>query len=428
MRVAILTAGSRGDVEPYVALGRGLRDAGFTVRLATHAGFRDLAESRGLEFAEVVHPSDALIADPRWTALQHAGDTAGRFVRRSAQVVKMIQPLLAGMLDDHWAACQGADVVISSIAGFGGPEQAAALRVPHCWALVQPMTPTREYSHFMAPDRPSLPGWLNFRTHVTAERMHWRIFRAAVNRWLAANLGVGPVPKPAPGGLFGVGAGFIVYGISPTVVPRPSDWPPNVAQVGYWFLDSPPDTDLSPDLGEFLDAGPPPVFVHAARIGVTPRADFLAMVLRTLRRLGLRGLVSGSPPAEPLPDSVLAVPPVPFELLFPRVAAVVHHGGAGTTAMSLRAGTPSFGLPGFFDQPFWSARVAALGAGPRPVPARRVTEARLESALGQLVSDASIREQAADLGRRIRRERGVAGTVAHLRAVFPTTRDGANAA
>ena len=328
----------------------------------------------------------------------------------------MSQPLFAGMLDDYWSACQGADAVISSISGFGGPQQAAALRVPHCWALVQPMSPTRERSHFLAPGPRHLPGWLNVRTHVIAERVHWRLFRRAVDGWLAANLGAGSVPRPAPGGLFGSGAGSIVYGISPSVVPRPSDWPPSIGQFGHWFLDA-PDATLPPELEDFLEAGPPPVFVHADRIGVTPRGDFIAMILRVLHRLGLRGLISGAS-AEPLADSILAMPPVPFDRLFPRVAAVVHHGGAGTTAMSLRAGTPSFGVPGFFDQPFWSARVAALGAGPRPMPARRLTEARLESAIAQLVGDPSIRARAAELGRRIRRERGVDESVVHLRAVL----------
>ena len=422
MRVTILTAGSRGDIQPYVALGAGLRHAGFTVRLATHVGFRDLVESQDLEFAKVAHPSDVLTSDPRWEALQNAGDTAGRFVRRSARVVRMIQPLLTAMLDDYWAACQGADAVMSSVAGIGGPQQAAALHVPHCWALVQPMSPTAEYPHFMAPAPRRLPRWFNFRTHVIAERVHWRLFRAAVNRWLAANLGAGSVPKPAPGGLFGSGAGSIVYGISPSVVPRPSDWPPNIAQFGHWFLDSPPDATLPAELEDFLDAGAPPVIVHADRIGVTPREDFVEMAVRVLRRLGLRGLVSG-PEAGALPDSALYVPPVPFDRLFPRVAGVVHHGGVGTTATSLRAGIPSFGVPGFFDQQFWTSRVAALGAGPRPVAARRMTEARFEAAIAQLVGDASIRERAAELGRRIRCERGVDEAVVHLRTVLAGASD-----
>src|SRR5205823_14594835 len=131
----------------------------------------------------------------------------------------------------------------------------------------------------------------------------------------------------------------VVYGISPSVVPRPSDWPRNIAQFGNWFLESPSDAALPPEVAEFLDAGPPPVFVHGDRIGVTPRGDFLTMVLRALSRLSLRGLLSGPPPPERLPDSVLHVPPVPFDRLFPRVAGVVHHGGAGTTATGLQAGT-----------------------------------------------------------------------------------------
>jgi sterol 3beta-glucosyltransferase len=417
MRVAILTAGSLGDVQPYVALGAGLRDAGFSVRLATHVGFRELAEAHGLEFAAVTHPVSALTADPRWEALQHAGDTAARFVGRTVRLSRMLQPLLVKMLDDHWAACQGADAVLSSVSAFAGPQQAAALGVPHCWALVQPMSPTAAYPHFMAPNALRLPGRLNFETHVLAERVHHRLFGRAADRWAATTPGAA-VRRPARGALFGSGAGPVLYGISHALLPAPADWPPNITQSGHWFLDAPADAPLPAQLSAFLDAGPPPVFVHAARIG-SRRSDFRSTVQDVLRRLGLRAVLSGGQPdAPPMTDSILDVPPVPFDRLFPRVAAVVHHGGAGTTATALRAGTPSLGVPGFFDQPFWSARVAALGAGPRPLPARRVTAERLESALAALVQSPSMRERAADVARRISSERGVDEAVAHLQAML----------
>ena len=415
MRIAILTAGSRGDVQPYVALGRGLSDAGFTVRVATHAGFRQLVEAQGLEYAHVVQPSDVLTADPRWQDLQGAGDTAGRFVRRCARVVKIAQPLLLGMLDDFWAACERSDAVIGSIAAFGSPQLAAALGVPHCWGLFQPMTPTTDYAHFMAPE---VPPRLNFRTHVIAEHVHWRLFRRPLERWLATNLGVRAPRRPGPGGLFGSGGGAIVYGMSPTLVPRPRDYPGNVAQFGSWFLDAAPESALQPELEEFLDSGPAPLFVHVDRIAMTPRERLLELVVRSLGRLGLRGLVSGATRIEPLSESVLAVPAVPFDRLLPRVAAVVHHGGAGTTATALRARRPSLGLPGFFDQLFWSKRIASLGAGPPPVAARRLTEARLEAALARLVDDRTFAERAATVGRRIARERGVDETVAHVSALL----------
>ena len=417
MKLAILTAGSRGDVQPYISLGRGLRDAGVDVRLATHVGFRELVERHGLEFAEVAHPSELLTADPAWEALQRTGDTAPRYVRRVAGVMRMIQPLLATMLDDFWAACQGADAVVGSMSAIGAPQQAVALGVPHCWALVQPMSPTSEYPHFLTPGHLHVPRRLNFRTHVVAERVRWRLFRSAEDRWTAANLGGMPTPKPKPGALFGGGGGPVVYGMSPTLVPPPSDWPPNIAQFGHWFLDALPGEALPADVEDFLAAGPAPVFVHAAQIGVAPPEKFVGMVVQALQRLGARGVVSGVEPGV-LPESMLALPPVPFDVLFPCVAAVVHHGGAGTTATAVRAGVPSFGVPGSFDQAFWSARVAALGAGPPPVPARRMTEARLEAALRQLLRDPSNRERAAFLGGRLRRERGVEHAAEHLARLF----------
>lgn len=417
MRIAILTAGSLGDVRPYVALGAGLRDAGYAVRLATHPSFRELTVAHGLEFAPVEHPAATLTQDPRWTALQHEADTPGRFVQRMLRVSKQLRPVLDRMLADHWAACQGADAVVSSVSAFAGPQQAAALGVPHCWALLQPMSATTAYPYFMAPAGLHLSGRLNRESHLLAERVHHALFGGAVRRW-SATAGASKPARPARGRLFGAGAGPVLYGISPTLLAAPPDWPPNITQVGHWFLDGPAGA-LPPHVDAFLAAGTPPVFVHGARIGSRRGADSLATIRAVLRRLGLRSLLSGPPPEPPaMTDVELAVPPLPFGLLFPRVRAVIHHGGVGTTTTSLRAGVPSLGLPGFFDQPFWSARVAALGAGPRPVPARRLTAARLEPAVRELVGNASFRARADEAGRSIRAERGIEDAVAHLRTVL----------
>jgi UDP:flavonoid glycosyltransferase YjiC (YdhE family) len=138
------------------------------------------------------------------------------------------------------------------------------------------------------------------------------------------------------------------------------------------------------------------------------------LVLEALARAKQRAILlsgwGGLQPAS-LPDSVYMVESIPFSWLFPRVAAVVHHGGAGTTSAGLRAGVPSVIVPFFGDQPFWGQRVAALGAGPEPIPRRKLTAERLAQAIQQAVADQTVRQRAADLGSQIQAEDGIACAV-----------------
>jgi UDP:flavonoid glycosyltransferase YjiC (YdhE family) len=417
MRISLLTAGSRGDVQPLVALGRGLRSAGHTVRLAAHEGFRELVTEHGLEFADVAHPSQAITSDPAWQRWQRSGDDVVRYMAGFARVARLARPALQAMLDDFWTACRGADAVVSSPSGVGSLVMADALGVPHAWALFQPMSRTRHAPHFMTPGRLRLGPRATAATHLLAEQVYWRLFRSVVDDWARRNLGRPRSSGPDPRAFAGSAPLQVLYGISPRVVPRPPDWTGAVSLCGYWFLDPVADWRPPPDLVDFLDRGPPPVYCHLAGINVTPRERLVDLVLEALRRSRQRGLLgTGGAGTDlgPLPATAAEVGSIPHSWLFGRVAAVVHHGGAGTTASALRAGVPSLGVPGFFDQPFWSRRVAALGAGPAPLPPRALTAERLAAAVHRMTADAAMRDRARRLGDGIRGERGVEVGVARL--------------
>ena len=165
----------------------------------------------------------------------------------------------------------------------------------------------------------------------------------------------------------------ILYGYSPAVIPPPADWGADIHVTGYWFLD--PAEDWTPDaaLTDFLAAGPPPVYVGFGSMSSRNPEATANLILDALARTGQRGIIHagwGGLQRTDLPASVMMVDGVPFAWLFPRVAAVVHHGGAGTTSAGLRAGVPSVVVPFFGDQPFWAQRVADLGVGPAPIPRR----------------------------------------------------------
>jgi UDP:flavonoid glycosyltransferase YjiC (YdhE family) len=201
-----------------------------------------------------------------------------------------------------------------------------------------------------------------------------------------------------------------IYGFSPSVVPRPANWGPAIQIAGYWFLDESQDYEPPAALLSFLDAGPPPVYVGFGSMVDHERETMTRLVAEAVGLAGQRAiLLSGWSElgAANLPDFIFQVASVPHDWLFPRVAAVVHHGGAGTTAAGLRAGKPTVVVPFFADQAFWAWRVHQLSAGPKWIPRKRLTAGKLAAAIRRAVNDAAIRERASDLGERIRAEDGM---------------------
>jgi sterol 3beta-glucosyltransferase len=206
------------------------------------------------------------------------------------------------------------------------------------------------------------------------------------------------------------------HAYSQYVLPRPEDWPPNVHVTGYWFLDTDAGWTPPADLVEFLAAGEPPVYVGFGSMSDRNPEKNAGIVLEALAETGQRGVLHagwGGLQAENIPDTVFAVEDIPHDWLFPRMAAVVHHGGAGTTAAGLRAGVPNITVPFFADQPFWGKCINRLGVGPPPIARDQLTPSRLANAIRQAVSDQEMQQRAGVLGEKIRGEDGV-GTAVEL--------------
>ncbi|MBP8950704.1 MAG: glycosyltransferase family 1 protein, partial [Candidatus Promineofilum sp.] len=255
----------------------------------------------------------------------------------------------------------------------------------------------------------------NRLSHRLVRQVMWQGSRAADNVARQQVLDLPAAPLTGPFGSALLRQLPVLYGFSPAVVPRPADWDANIHVTGYWFLDSAAGWTPPPALAEFLDDGPPPVYVGFGSMASRQPEETADLVLRALAETGQRAVMLlgwAGLRADRLPASVIMVESVPHAWLFPRVAAVVHHGGAGTTAAGLRAGAPSVLIPFFGDQAFWAARVQALGVGPTPISRRELTAARLATAIHQAVTDEALRRRAADLGATIRAEDGVGHAVA----------------
>jgi sterol 3beta-glucosyltransferase len=389
VRITIIAIGSRGDVQPYVALGAGLRRAGHDVRLATHPAFAKLVRGQGLGFAPV---AEGELSRGRETDAGRAWlKGAGRVLPAWVGMLKDGASVAERRLANCWAATEGADAIITSILGT---------------LLALQMARERDLPLLRAYYAP--PGRM---AHASVRQAVWLCSRPWVNRARRAALDLPPLPLKEPFGDLDRERVPLLYGYSPAVAPAP----PTGEVTGYWLLDTPPDWTPPAALSDFLAAGDPPVLVSFGAMADPHPERTTALLLEALSRAGRRGILIRGPHLAPdaaLGSQVLAIDSAQFDWLFPRLAAAVHHGGAGTTAYALRAGVPSVAVPAMADQPFWAERIHLLGVGPAPIPRNRLTAGGLADAIRVAATDPGIRARAAALAERIAGEDGVGVAVA----------------
>ncbi|WP_435011750.1 glycosyltransferase [Tundrisphaera lichenicola] len=415
MNLFLLTIGTRGDVQPFVALGRALQRLGHEVTVCTSSGFGRFVEEHGLRYAHLNNDIlDLVDSEAGRKAMGGAGPLDS--LRWIVEAARLFKPIFRRALAEEWEAARGAEAIIYHPQAVGGYHIAEALGIPGIMADPLPTwVPTAAFPNLVLPDL-KLGGWYNRLTYRMMPVLTRAMYGSVVTRWRREVLGLGRRPlfadeltrpdgQPMP----------ILLGFSPSVVPRPPDWPANVEVTGYWILDEEADWEPPSGLREFLDAGPPPVFVGFGSMAGRDPARTTRIVLEALNRAGQRGVIAtgwGGLGPDDAPADVFVVDSVPYDWLFPRVAAVVHHGGAGTTAAGLRAGRPSILCPFVADQPFWGRRVASLGAGPPPIPQSRLNAIDLAAAIRVAITDDRIRERAANLGDQLRGEDGAATAAA----------------
>ncbi|MGB7538873.1 MAG: glycosyltransferase [Anaerolineales bacterium] len=403
MRILLMTYGTRGDVEPFVALAHGFVKAGHTARLAAPETYAPLAKDSGMEYLP-------LSGDPGLLAASMVQKAGGNPLRMIGVMARFVFPLAAEVFGRLREIAPGSDAIVHSfLFTHAGYELAKSLRVPDFSAQMFPMfAPTAEFAAPGFPDA-ALPGIYRKLTHILFNN----IFRHGGGMLYGLVRRSHPEFPPLTGWPFSAKAGRItplLFGFSEHVVPRPADWPATAHITGYWQMNPPRDEDIPEELRRFLDAGDPPVYVGFGSAAPKDIRHLAGIAQAALRRTGQRGILSiGRMEVMPEIDTrnILPIGSVSHRWLFPRMGCVVHHGGAGTTGAGLRAGVPNIVVPFTSDQPFWAARVRALGAGPDPIPLQKLTAERLAAAINRALQDQELRARCLELGEKIDAEDGV---------------------
>ncbi|MFD0273955.1 glycosyltransferase [Kitasatospora sp. NPDC127111] len=415
MRILITAAGSHGDVAPYTGLGAHLRAAGHEVALAAPECFATLVGDSGLDFRPLpADPRSDPGAGPDTGAGTGAGPGTGtRAGRRGtggrtsllARAAAFIDRLGDGLAD---AAAPGADLLLlSTTTAPLGWHLAEALRLPSAGVYLQPVLPTRAFPPVVGGTR-SLGPWGNLLAGALGQRVVDRLHADAARR-LRERLGLPARAQGAQRRRREQRNWPVLHGFSPSLLPRPADWRPGLDVVGNWWPYAPAGAHLPGEVEDFLQAGPPAVFIGFGSMAAGDGERLSELAVRALRRAGVRGLLqSGWAGLAAAGDDLLTVGELPHAHVLPRTAAVVHHCGAGTSAAGLRAGVPAVPVPVLADQPFWAARLARIGAATAPVPFAELTVDRLAAGIRRAVTEESLRRKARAAARAMATEDGAA--------------------
>ncbi|KAL9087941.1 MAG: hypothetical protein Q9159_003383 [Coniocarpon cinnabarinum] len=442
LNVVIHVVGSRGDVQPFVSLAKVLKEQyGHRVRLATHPVFRDFVTSNDIDFFSIGgDPSQLMAFMVKNPGLMPGFDSlrSGDVGTRRKEIAKMVKGCWRSCIESgdgtgpevsdnnigDWANADNttadenlarpfvADAIIANPPSFAHVHCAEKLGIPLHMMFTMPWSPTQAFPHPLANIQSSNAdaSMTNFMTYTLVDMMTWQGLGDVINGFRRKSLGLDPISLTwAPGMLARLQIPW-TYCWSPALIPKPRDWQQYISISGFYFLDQASNFEPEQELKAFLEAGPPPVYIGFGSIVVEDPNAMTNLIFEAVKETGQRALVSkgwGGFGAEDIgiPDGVYMLGNIPHDWLFQRVSAVVHHGGAGTTAAGIAAGKPTVIVPFFGDQPFWGSMVHKAGAGPMPIPNKKLTADALATAITEALTPSCV-EKAKELSARISKEQG----------------------
>lgn len=403
MRFCVITFGSEGDTRPIAALCRELMQAGHDLRLWADRSTLAYPESQGVPCGALA--GDMLASVRPGGALEKLMKEGGGVREMMDSIARLAKENTAAWMETALEEARGADAILfSGLASYVGLSVGEHLGIPAIGLGLWPISPTREFPSPLLPPK-LVPGFLNRVSHRLIRSLMWGMFRKSVNEGRVRL--TGQKPRRAMWENYP-----LAYGVSPTLIPQPADWPDHWRVCGAWSGAVDAAWQPPAELTAFLDAGSPPIYVGFGSMAGFDRDRILDAVIGAVdgRRAVFSTGWSGVRQSD-VPDNMLVIGPTPHDWLFPRMSAIVHHGGAGTTHSAVRAGAPSVVVPFAADQFFWADRLRRLGAAPDGLPHTRITVQALRERLDKAASP-DMRGRASALGGRMAAEDGMEQGVA----------------
>ncbi len=396
--ITILCSGSRGDIQPYIALAIELQRLGKEVRIAAGKSFEGFIKGYGVSVYPISADLNSVEIDPKLLKSAQSSDNPLKMLL----TFNKMKRYAVYMTDDMFKACEGSNLIIYHPGCTIGYYAAKLLNIPAVIASPFPLHKTKEFASVIAYGRSKMPTGMSY---TLLQSMLWTASKLGVKGCLKQRLG--RLPKDFGCPLERVDSTHpAVISCSNYVFNRPQDWDSNIHQYGYWFLAETPDYTPPKELVAFLESGEKPIYFGFGSVfRDDEKARFIKVITKALSLCGRRGIICGMGEINDLPDSIISVLSIPHSWLFNKVLAVCHHGGAGTTAEGFRAGVPSIIIPFSNDQFAWAHRAHHLGVGAPPLNKKTLTADTLSKAI-QLALSKEVVDNANQLGRMINKENG----------------------
>lgn len=419
LHIVMLIVGTRGDVQPFVAIGKRLQEDGHRVRLATHANFKDFVLGAGLEFFP-------LGGDPKILAGYMVKNKG--FLPSGPSEIPVQRNQLKEIIYSLLPACKDPDpdtmvpfkpdAIIANPPAYGHTHVAESLKVPLQIIFTMPWTPTSEFPHPLSRVKQPVAYRLSYQI---VDALIWLGIRDMINDFRKKRLNLRRVTYLSGSYSSPLDVAY-AYIWSPHLVPKPKDWGPKIDVVGFCFLDLASTYEPPDSLVKWLEDGEKPIYIGFGSLPVEEPEKMTEIIVKALEITGHRGIINkgwgGLGNLAESKDFVYLLDNCPHDWLFSRCLAVVHHGGAGTTAAGLKAACPTTIVPFFGDQPFWGERVHARGLGPAPIPVEEFSLVKLVDAI-RFMLDPKVKEHAVELAKAMENEDGVTGAVKAFYKHFP---------
>ena len=410
MKIAITTVGTRGDLQPYIALGLGLKEAGHEVLIVSAKNEESFVRNYGLDFYALDVDIQKIMEGGDVQEMAK-GSNPIKFIISHLKGSKSLKAIMVKTQGEIWNACQNADLIIFHPGMPLGFFLAKEKNKKAILATPFPVVATKDYPSILFYALPKLGSYYNLLTHFIFDKVFWALAKSSIKEFwknsikTRANFDISPLKQQIKSG------GLVLNGYSELLFSNSKEWTNNIHTTGSWIIETEPNFLPPKNLEDFIKNGEMPIYIGFGSMkDLSTFNKTLAIIIETLGITNQRAIVglgwTNNNYKEKLPTNIFLVDNVPHTWLFPKMKMVIHHGGAGTTATGLRAGKPTIIIPHNADQPAWGQRVFELGVGSKPIKKSNLSAENLSKAILHSLTPVIIKN-AEQLAQKLKSENGV---------------------